>query len=514
MPAFVATTIEAFGRDEWNALFPDDLEDFAYYRAVEASAIPGFSWLYFGVRENGVLRAAVAAFITDYPLDTTVTGALRHVTRAVARVLPRLMNQRLLSLGSPVTETCHLGFSPDCNAAERDRLLAAILCEVEAYGRAQRIQMIAVKDAGSRQDEIWSDAGEKSGLRRQPGLPTAWLDIDFSSIDEYLERLSSGTRKDMRRKLRAGEALRVEWRDNIDDIQERVTDLYLQTRANAEFNFEELTGEYFAAVLREMPGRASCATYWLGDRLVAFNLLLHDGKCLLDKFLGMDYSVAREYNLYFYTWFENVRWCIEHRVPVYQSGQGLHREKLRLGSRIEANWIWYRHRNRLIDRILAALEGLARLDREDPELAKLQAPDAPTRRRPSWGAWITLLSLELICQIALKSAGLAIGEAEFSWNAAASALGSPWLWLAIATYIGQFVTWMTILRNSSLSGAFPTSAITIVGVVIASAVLFAEPMGWLRVLGATIIVFGILLLGQDEPHDDGPLGIDRNKPLG
>jgi hypothetical protein len=112
-------------------------------------------------------------------------------------------------------------------------------------------------------------------------------------------------------------------------------------------------------------------TYWLDEKLVAFNLVLHDDKRLLDKFLGMDYAVARDYNLYFYTWFENVRFCIEHRIPLYQSGQGLHAVKLRLGSRLSANWLWYRHRNRVLDAMLALIERVARLDRYDPELAAL-----------------------------------------------------------------------------------------------------------------------------------------------
>ena len=109
----------------------------------------------------------------------------------------------------------------------------------------------------------------------------------------------------------------------------------------------------------------------MGEKLVAFNLVLHDKQRLIDKFLGMDYALAHDYNLYFFTWMENVRYCIEHGLPLYQSGQGLHREKLRLGSRLTANWLWYRHRNRLLDAIFAAVERVARLDRHDPELAAL-----------------------------------------------------------------------------------------------------------------------------------------------
>jgi hypothetical protein len=367
----VAKSIDAFGCDEWNALFPHELEDWSYYRAVERAALPGFEWRYFGVRVDGVLRAAVPAFLIDYRLDTTLTGPLRRVTDAITRVFPRLLAQRMLSLGSPVAEICHLGCTPGSSGAEQGALLGAILEKVEEYTKQQRVRMIAVKDAAAALDPLWAAGAGAHRLRRQPGLPTAFLDIRFASRDEYLDTLSAGTRKDMRRKLKKAAALRVEWRRDIDDIRADVMRLYEATYERAVLDFEKLTPEYFSGVLREMDGRASCVSYWLDTRLVAFNLVLHDGARLLDKFLGMDYEYARDYNLYFVTWMENVRYCIAQRIPLYQSGQGLHREKLRLGSRLAANWLWYRHRNRVLDAIFASVEKLARLDRHDPELAAL-----------------------------------------------------------------------------------------------------------------------------------------------
>jgi len=371
MKTVVADSIEAFGRDEWNRLFPDELEDWSYYRAVERSGLADFAWVYFGVREDGRLRAAVPAFVTDYELDTTVTGALRHVTDALSRAFPRLLRQRMLALGSPVAETCHLGFEPGTSAADQTQMLDAILARAEIYAREQRVQMFAAKDSSARQDALWAPSAKLQGMRRQPGLPTAFLDVCFDNLDEYLASLSRATRKDMRRKLKAGAELRVEWRTNVDDIAPEIMRLYTSTYANAQLSFEELTAEYFRAVLAELGERASCVAYWLGEKLVAFNLVLHDGKRLLDKFLGMDYALARDYNLYFVTWFENVRYCIARGLPLYQSGQGLHREKLRLGSRMSVNWLWYRHRNRVLDATFATLEKLARLDRHDAELAAL-----------------------------------------------------------------------------------------------------------------------------------------------
>jgi len=371
MQPVIADSICAFGREEWNRLFADELEDWDYYLAVERAGLAGFSWVYFGVREDDRLLAAVPGFVTDYRLDTTVTGKLWHVTNAVSRAFPRLLTLRMLALGSPVAEVCHLGFAPELDGEQKQRLLGTILAWAESHAQANRVRLLAVKDAGDEQDQLWSAAARATRLRRQPGLPTATLDIRFDSIDEYLGSLGRVTRRDLRRKLRSASALRVEWRHTIDDVVADILRLYRSTRSNAEYQFEDLTPDYFSGVLRTLGDRAVCALYWRDGRLVAFNLLLHDGKRLIDKFLGMDSEVVREYNLYFVSWIENVRYCIEHDIAVYQSGQGLHREKIRLGSRLSPNWLWYRHRNVALDSMLALLERLARLDRLDPELAAL-----------------------------------------------------------------------------------------------------------------------------------------------
>jgi predicted N-acyltransferase len=365
--------MEDFSVAEWNRLFPGELEDWTYYHAVERSQLPGFRWLYFGVREHGKLMAAVPAFITDYRLDTTVTGALRTAIEHVRRIFPRFLRQRMLAFGSPVSEVCHLGFDAATNHLDRQRLLNFIFDHAEQTAKSERASMIAVKDTSAAQSDLWNDTARAHRLRRQPGLPTAVLKVNFDSVEDYLKSLSRTTRKDMRRKLKSSGEIRVEWRDNIDDILDDVMRLYASTRERAEYEFEELTREYFSDVLAEARPRARCATFWIGPKLVAFNLLLQNERRLIDKFLGMDYAVAREHNLYFYTWVENVRYCITHGIPLYQSGQGMHHEKLRLGSRLSANWLWYRHRNRVIDWVLALLEPLARLDRNDPELTMLDA---------------------------------------------------------------------------------------------------------------------------------------------
>ncbi|MGH8145082.1 MAG: hypothetical protein ACREPY_02005 [Rhodanobacteraceae bacterium] len=128
------------------------------------------------------------------------------------------------------------------------------------------------------------------------------------------------------------------------------------------------------------------------------------------------------------------------------------------------------------------------------------------RRRiaPILLAWVVLLILETTGQVALKKAGLSVGVFEPNLQSLLAALSTPWLWLGIGCYLGQFAAWMSILEKSALSTAFPTSAIVFVSVMIASWAVFGDPMGWEKILGSAIIVAGILLLGGDDEPDSSP----------
>jgi len=359
-------SIDAFAPDAWNRLFPHELEDHAYLRAIERSGLAGFRYLYFAVRDGDRLLAAVPAFVTDYRLDTTVQGGLRRVTETLAKVFPRLLRIPMLSLGSPVTERCRVGFAPGSTPEEHAAWLDAILAHMDSVAAQEKLGMLAVKDA-SLDEAAWQRVCPRHGLRALPGLPGATLEVPWHDLDGYFESLGASTRKDLRRKWRAGMALKIEWRTDLAGIADDVQRLYRETLARAELSFEQLTPAYFENVLRDMPGRALCVTYSESGKLLAFNLVLRDSERLLDKFLGMDYAAMGRFNLYHVSWLENIRFCIEQGLGTYESGQGLHAEKRRLGSTLHANALWYRHRNRFVDGTFARLEKLASLDHLDDD---------------------------------------------------------------------------------------------------------------------------------------------------
>jgi hypothetical protein len=346
----VSASIHEIGREAWDACFPGRLEGFDYLAAVEAAGLAGFQFRYLTVWEAGRPVAAVPAFFTDYSLDTTLTDAGRKLVAITRRLAPRAFMLRLAGLGSPCTENICLGTAP--GAAGRPELIGRLLAAFEADAAAHGCWLLALKDAPSEDHDLLN-AARRVGYQSTPGMPAADLPIDFADLDGYLAKLSYGSRKDMRRKLRRSRgAVRVEVRRDLAGLEDRALALYRQTRARSHLQFEDLTAAYFTGVLAGMGERALCVCYFADEELIGFNLLLADDATLLDKFFCMETARGPAHDLYFLSWFTNLNLCLERGLKRYRSGQAGYATKLRLGSRLVGAEMLFRHRRALVNRAL------------------------------------------------------------------------------------------------------------------------------------------------------------------
>ena len=359
------------GGEAWNACFPGDAENHAYYSACEQSGPTSHRTGAVSVSRDGDLIAAAPVFAMTFRFDASFQsgdGPLSRMQRRVARYF----GVPLIGIGSPFAERCHVGLHPSLDSRDRKAALAALIGAVEESARVERIRLVALKDVvGADCPEI-ADVLSDLGYARVAGLPVAVLDLTgVSGIESYLQRLSPSTRKDIRRKLRDFASLRVEDRYDIEDLGRELANLYDETRRSSQLDygeFEELPPKYFNSVAQALGKRALFRLYWVGSTLVAFNLLLIERDRIIDKFLGMRYPLAREHNLYVLSWIENVRLCIARGVTTLQTGQTAYREKLRMGSHLEPTSIWFRHRAAFTQRVLRAVAPFASFERKDPDL--------------------------------------------------------------------------------------------------------------------------------------------------
>jgi drug/metabolite transporter (DMT)-like permease len=76
---------------------------------------------------------------------------------------------------------------------------------------------------------------------------------------------------------------------------------------------------------------------------------------------------------------------------------------------------------------------------------------------------------------------------------------SPWLWLAIACFLGLFVVRLLLLTWADYSYVQPTTALSYASVAILSYLLLGEGVSRVRWAGIAIICIGVLIVGRTSP---------------
>jgi predicted N-acyltransferase len=308
----------------------------------------------------------------DFSLDTLVGPPLQKL----AAKFKRLFTFRVLFAGSPTTEEFYLGFSPQEDAK---MLLDEALRNLSLFCRQNKIQALVFHNLSEKNKPLAEYLLSK-GFFAMETLPTTLLEIKTSSLEDYMSCLSHNMRKDLRKKLRKSSEsirLRTEMRDDIDDVAEEVYKLYLNNFNNGDVRFETLTPAFFRNICRNLPGKAKFFLTYNEDKMVAFNLCLTQGDLFIDKFIGFDPAVARDYHLYFTTFCHNLDWCIKNRIRFYQPGTTDYGPKVRLGAKLIPLYVYTKALNPLLHTCLKLLAPLIQPKNIDPTLKKLKINKAP-----------------------------------------------------------------------------------------------------------------------------------------
>lgn len=372
----IVAGLSALDAASWPATSCSNAEGIHYHAACEVSAAAdGTAPLAAAVTDSRGLAMAAPLFSLTYRLDTPFQGSLGAWTSRLVDRFPGLLALGLLGVGSPMADHCHFVRRDWLSASEGTTAHALLIDAVEREARRRKAAVIVFKDVAPEDEMLVGTLLAAKGFTRLASLPVAVADVGDTE-DAYLARLSNATRKDIRRKLKSRDGIRIERRNDIAGLEDQIAALYRSTQENSKLrygDFEELPRGYFTEVARRLSKDAVFQLYWVGDRLAAFNLLLVGADRVVDKFLGMAYPLAREHNLYVVSWMENLRFCREIGRPLLQTGQTAYASKLRMGSRLVPSAIYAKHTNGLLNRGLAAVAPWLALDRWDPDLREARA---------------------------------------------------------------------------------------------------------------------------------------------
>jgi len=268
------------------------------------------------------------SFVAPFDLLTTADDALRRrVTRMpLYRLWGRLLRWRTQFAGTTVSEYAPLPSSVS-PAALAQGLKAA-------YGRECKLMIVKdiaqdsplLSDADNAYAREFASACEREGYVLLEGQALAWVPIDFASGDEYLSRLSSGRRKNIRRKLRSRADLEVEAvrtgdaRFNDAATLAEFYALFDNVYAQSEIHFDRLSAAFFREVLQDAGSNGVVFVYRHAGQMIGWNLCYEHGGKLIDKYVGFAYPQAREHNLYFVSWMHNLDYARQQALTHYVAG--------------------------------------------------------------------------------------------------------------------------------------------------------------------------------------------------
>jgi len=311
------------------------------------------------------------AFVARFDLLTTADDALRRRITALPLYAwwGRWLRPRTCFIGTTVSEYALF---------PRGASAAAIVDQCSA-DYARRHAFLIIKDiphesplldqASNACAREMTSACERAGFVMLDGQALAWVPIDFESTDDYLARLSSSRRKDIRRKLRARADLEISEIVTGDAyfadaaVRAEFYARYLEVYRQSEIHFDLLTPAFFDAVLRDASLAGTVFVYRHQGRVIGWNLCFVVGETLVDKYVGFAYPAAREHNLYFISWMHNLDYARRRGLACYVAGWTDPEIKAYLGARFTFTRHAVRPRSRLLRAALRRLGGHFESDR-------------------------------------------------------------------------------------------------------------------------------------------------------
>ena len=357
--AMIATRGQLGSFSSWREAFSGERKDWRYYEIVNDTLNePPAEFLYM-VSPGGAIQPL---FVIDQDLLAGSSATMLAIARAVRRVWSRFLKMRTLMVGCAAGE----GHLADESIAEN---LAASLPEIAKRWRAS---LIVMKEFPARYRPALEPL-RRHGFTRVPSMPMTRLNIAYENFDDFLARkLSKPTRKNLRRKLRSADAaeppIELQVVNDIGPYLDEIYPLYLAVYERSPLHFEKLTKGFLAALGARMPDKARFFIWRQAGRAIAFSVCLIHGDTIYDEYLGLDYNVAFDLHLYFYTLRDIINWAIEHGLRWYVSSALNYEPKLHLRCELAPLDLYVMHTSPLINAVMRPVLPLLEPTRNDPVL--------------------------------------------------------------------------------------------------------------------------------------------------
>lgn len=322
----------AIADEDWGGLAPTDdpMWTKAYFLAMENADLGIDELRYLAAHVDGRLVAMAPVFwFRRLALDRTSGEPWRKGAETVRRIAPGFMRVPALFCGHP------MGRGRILTRPEwQDAAWQAFGLRLHDLARSERLRYITMKDFVTADCPRTAVEGDLRGFFNSESLPDAVLQLDVSSFDDYLASLRPKPRRNARskqRKFAASEVVRLELHDDFVPHISQMMPLYGEVYRRAEIALDHLNADFFYELATSTELDSQLVACWRGDEMIGFVVCLYteDGAVALRT--GLNYSYAREHNVWFALHYAVVEEAIKRGIKTLNFCQTTYPAKREIG---------------------------------------------------------------------------------------------------------------------------------------------------------------------------------------
>ncbi|MBU2768033.1 GNAT family N-acetyltransferase [Acidithiobacillus ferrivorans] len=335
-------------RESWNRLARTHSETLSweFWQVVERSGLNDFEYRHaMLLDEQGEPQAITSFYSVTTDIAIFAPPGLRVFLNHIRRWFPNFLKLRMLEWGSPVTIN-----SPPFARSEAlsdKQVIEAMDAVLRRTARAEGHFLIVVRDFEPNAQNLRS-IFRRRGYHWTPSLPNTYMDIRWSTPEQYCDAMRSYYRSKLKKHLKCNQQAGVHHRlvDDFENMAEMLHHQWMVVHQHAkEFQRETLTPTFYGELARTLEGRAKVILFYRGEALVGHALLLVDGDMLRWLYVGRE--VAANDSLYIYIAYTVVESAIllgarqlEMGLTTYSIKQDLGADVVPIQMALRATWSW------------------------------------------------------------------------------------------------------------------------------------------------------------------------------
>ena len=337
----LVSTVSVQHRQKYLQILMKNMDnDFKGYFAIAQIAGEPIAWTYVFLDKQ-------------FSFDGIFCGTLDKL----CRILPIKLNTAFIS--SPVAEYNVIHIKEEYKTEEK-AILDALLSELLSFLKQKRVRLIIMRDHIS---PYTSDYLHEKFIHVH-FMPGTYL--DFAEIHDcdktclcfegYLMSLTKKRRANIRNKMNRRKAdlnIEVVSASSLTKEQKkRCHTLYVQTRDKQRLKHERLAPEYFHDCAEGLGDCCKMLIAKTGDTIIGFAQLFVQEEDVVNVRMGMDYTLNKEYDLYFHLLYENIIYCLKEKKKRLYTSQTCYRPKLEVGAKLIPLHTYFRFTNPLLQKLL------------------------------------------------------------------------------------------------------------------------------------------------------------------